>query len=637
MEQQMIDIEDSYPIVSSDMTIKAMRDSGYKSTAHAIAELIDNGIEAGADIVELFAVEASERRTERARYHVEKIAVMDNGRGMDRETLRRSLRFGVGTRQDRKGIGRFGVGLPNSSMSQCKRVEVWSWQNGPDNALYTYLDIEEIEGTHAQVPAPSHYPLPDEWQKLSQGLGQSGTLVLWTNLDRVQWLGATATLRNTEELIGRVYRRFISDGTCRIRLVPVHGGEEVDAKDARPNDPLYLMPHTSTPYPFDTAPMFRPCGAGSVGQVGVEEFMVKGIDGNEYPVIVRASIAKDEARRSDIDGKPWPDGISPTANPGSTPWGKHAARNLGVSLIRANRELDLDKGWTSTYDPVERWWGIEIEFPPQLDEVFGVTNNKQAATAFSNLAHFDWEEEAAGTGMSWGEFRAQLQEEGDQRLPLIDIVYHIRQKLIGRLRKDLQDQTRGGRSNRKRHETAEVQADQAVKKRRTEVPPSRTEALEKEATPEEIEQAQLESLVETHRYPEADAKRIIEETTAQHRKVRLLTSRNPDSPAFFNIEFIPGLLQVALNMDHPVYNQLVAVLDSDVEDASRAELAHRLEQAASAFKLLLFSWARFEDELPDESKAKDRVKKMRQDWGRLASEFFTADLPDDDDDDEDDE
>ncbi|MGW2628518.1 ATP-binding protein [Streptomyces chattanoogensis] len=632
MEQQVIDAAPAYPIVSSDMTVKAMRDSGYKSTAHAIAELIDNGIEENANLVELFAVECTQRRSERARYHVEKIAVMDNGDGMDHETLRRSLRFGVGSRQERKGIGRFGVGLPNSSMSQCQRVDVWSWQNGPENALHTHLDLEEISGKDAQVPEPRHDPVPEEWQNLSQGLGPSGTLVLWTNLDRVQWVGAETTLRKTEELIGRIYRRFIADGRCRIRLVPVHGWDILEERDALPNDPLYLTERTSTPFPFDTKPMFRAYGGGTVGKVGVEEFMVEGLDGKKYPVRVRASIAEDASRRPDVEGQPWPDNISPTMKPGATPWGKHAARNLGVSLIRADRELDLDKGWVSAYDPVERWWGIEIEFDPQLDEVFGVTNNKQSATAFSELAHFNWTEEADGTGLSWGEFKEQLAEDGDPKLKLMDIVYQIREKLISKLRKDLEDQTRGTGTSRKRHEKAEAQAEQAVKKRRVEVGPSRTETLEEESSPEESQQLQFDSLVETHKYPEADAKRIIEETMAQHRHVRLLTSRNPDSPAFFNIEFIPGMLQVALNMDHPVYNDLVAVLDSDAEGASQRELADRLERAASAFKLLMFSWARFEDELPEDSKTKDRVKKMRQDWGRLASEFFTAD--DDDEDDE---
>lgn len=635
MEQQMIDLGNSYPIVSSDMTIKAMRDSGYKSTAHAIAELIDNGIEAKADLVELFAVESVHRRTERARYHIEKIAVMDNGDGMDRPTLRRSLRFGVGTRQERKGIGRFGVGLPNSSMSQCKRVDVWSWQNGPENALHTYLDLKEVSGEDAQVPDPTHDPLPQEWQDLSQGLGTSGTLVLWTELDRVQWLGAAATLRNTEELIGRIYRRYLADGRCRIRLVPVHGWEALpEARDARSNDPLYLIKESSTPFPFDTKPMFRPAGAGSVGKVGVEKFMVAGADDRDYPVIVRASMAVDSARRPDIEGEPWPDHVSPTAKPGSTPWGKHAARNLGISLIRADRELDLDQGWVNTYDPTERFWGIEIEFPPQLDEVFGVTNNKQAATAFSALAHFDWREEAEGTGLGWYEYKERLAEEGDPKLPLMEIVYHIRDALLTKLRKDLADQTVGTGTSRKRHDPAEAKAEQAVKKRRTETGPSHTETLGEETPPEESEQQQLESLVERHKYSETDARRIIEETMAQHRHVRLVDSRNPDSPAFFNVEFHPGMLQVALNRDHPVYSELVAVLDSDVDGATSAHLADRLQRAANAFKLLMFSWARFEDELPEGSKTKERVKKMRQDWGRLASEFFTADDEDDEDDEE---
>ncbi|ANW19590.1 ATP-binding protein [Streptomyces clavuligerus] len=617
-----------YSIVTSDLTVKALQDSGYKSTAHAIAELIDNGIEAGADLVELFVVESTDRPSQRSRHRVEKIAVLDNGSGMDPETLRQSLRFGAGTRQQRKGIGRFGVGLPNSSISQCDRVDVWSWTNGPDNALHTYLDLTEVRGGLEEVPEPKLDGVPDEWQALAEGLGTSGTLVQWTQLERVQWRGAEATLANTESLIGRIYRRLIAEGT-RIKLVPARGWAPLPGvRDARPNDPLYLMSPSATPAPFDTKPMFRPFGAGNVGEIGVERFMVHGADGNEYPVFVRSSIAVDAARRPDIGGEEWPKAVSPSLNPGEAPWGKHAAKNLGISLIRANRELDLDTGWTNSYDPVERWWGVEIDFPPALDEVFGVTNNKQAATIFSDLAHFNWREEAAG--LTWDEFREQLREEGDRRLPLIEIVYHIREKLLGKLRSDLADQTRGTRANRKRHEDVETKAEEAVKRRRVETKPSFTDTLAEQVTEEESKEIQLENLVETHKYTPADAQRIIEESIQQGKHVRLLTSRNPDSPAFFNIDYIPNLLQVTLNQDHPVYADLIAVLDGDIDGATKEELAERLRSAAGAFKLLLMSWARFEDELPD--KPRERAKKMRQDWGRIASDFLGADEADDEDD-----
>lgn len=616
-----------YSIVTSDLTVKALQDSGYKSTAHAIAELIDNGIEATAELVELFVVESIDRPSQRARHRVEKIAVLDNGSGMDPETLRQSLRFGAGTRQHRKGIGRFGVGLPNSSISQCDRVDVWSWTNGPDNALHTYLDLAELRRGLEEVPEPKLDGLPDEWQALTEGLGPTGTLVQWTQLERVQWRGAEATLANTENLIGRIYRRKITQGT-RIKLVPVRGWAELPGvRDTRPNDPLYLTAPSSTPAPFDTKPMFRPVGGGNTGEIGVQRFMVEGVDGKEYPVLVRSSISVDAARRHDIEGEEWPDDVSPSLKPGDTPWGKHAAKNLGISLIRADRELDLDTGWTNSYNPVERWWGVEIDFPPALDEVFGVTNNKQSATIFSALAHFNWREEAAG--LSWEEFREALREEGDARLPLIEIVYHIREKLLGRLRADLEDQTRGTGTSRKRHEQVENKAEEAVKRRRAETKPSLTDTLAEQVSPEVSQQQQLESLVETHKYSPADAQRIIEETISQGKHTRLLTSRNPDSPAFFNVEFIPGLLQVALNMDHPVYSDLIAVLDKDFDGVSREELIDRLVGAASAFKLLLLSWARFEDEQPERPRA--RAKQMRQDWGRIASEFLGADDEDDED------
>ena len=65
--------------------------------------------------------------------------------------LRRALQFGNGGRlNDRSGIGRFGMGLPNSSISQARRVDVWSWQDGKANAIHSYLDVSEIEDGRLQ-------------------------------------------------------------------------------------------------------------------------------------------------------------------------------------------------------------------------------------------------------------------------------------------------------------------------------------------------------------------------------------------------------------------------------------------------------------------------------------------------------
>ena len=102
-------------IIPLRLAIKAMRDSGYKNTAYALAELIDNAAQANATMIEVLCVERRELVRERERSRLHEIAVLDNGTGMDARTLRMALQFGNGTRlDDRSGIGRFGMGLPNA-------------------------------------------------------------------------------------------------------------------------------------------------------------------------------------------------------------------------------------------------------------------------------------------------------------------------------------------------------------------------------------------------------------------------------------------------------------------------------------------------------------------------------------------
>ena len=96
---------------------------------------------------------------------------------MNSTILRRALRFGDGTRLDRsrRGIGRFGVGLPQSSISQCQRVDIWTWQNGADNAFHCYLDLDEIKSHGRQeVPEPVPCGVPDRWRKVVDNVLEPG-------------------------------------------------------------------------------------------------------------------------------------------------------------------------------------------------------------------------------------------------------------------------------------------------------------------------------------------------------------------------------------------------------------------------------------------------------------------------------
>ena len=91
----------------------------------------------------------------------------------------------------------------------------------------------------------------------------TGTLVVWSTLDRVRWTGGAKTLERTAELCGRIYRKFLTDSENQVRINLLRVSDEdghltvEDRQDCFPNDPLYLMTPSSTPEPFRIQPMFE--------------------------------------------------------------------------------------------------------------------------------------------------------------------------------------------------------------------------------------------------------------------------------------------------------------------------------------------------------------------------------------------
>ena len=621
-----------FSIINTEMAVRSMRDSGYKSTTHALAELVDNSIEADATVIEIIGVSRLDTSKQRKALH--ELAVLDNGTGMDGTTLRRSLRYGDGTRESRQGIGRFGLGLPNSSMSQARRVEVWSWRTGPTNALHTRLSIDDVENGVSEIPEPKMCRLPRVYLEGStQEFGDSGTLVVWKNLDRVEWRRAATTFKHTEALLGRIYRRFLAPESQRLHpddprsdelgqrreifCVPVEdNGDSIEIQHAdivnvRPNDPLYLMTDTSCPGGFGDGALFQ--------EIEGSPFIVPlkgGID-----VRVRASYVRPEAR----DPEHWPIDLR-GEKPGNTPWGKHAGGNTGVSVIRAHRELDIDTSWTIGYDPRERWWKIEVDFPTVADELVGVTNNKQGSMVFRRLADFDWKREALPDETTPGDVRRRMEKDGDPRAGLLDLKRQI-ENLIKRFRTEIKAQTRSTRRRRGEQVTEETRADAkvtaAIKRRQKAGWKGESDKQgEQIPTEEEKRNVQKKTLVGKHKMPEKDATRLIEETMRSGNLVRWIESDQQTS-AFFDVDFLPNLVEVALNASHPVHEFLYQLMLLDIKDIEEPELRERLAKASAAFRILIYAWARYEDEQPE--KGRRRLRNVRQEWGKYAEEFFFDD------------
>jgi hypothetical protein len=597
-----------FNIVPAFLAVKAMRDSGYKNAAYAIAELVDNAVQAEASIVEILCQEEEELVHQRNRIRLKQVAVLDNGKGMNAAELRRALQFGNGGRlDDRSGIGRFGMGLPNSSISQAKRVDVWSWQDGSDAALHSYLDVGEIErGEMSDVPEPTSEKAPKIWvsRSATARVSKAGTLILWSDLDKCDWRTAKSIFKNSEFTIGRIYRYYLQTNRLRIRMANFFGkGTKAGIdEDVQSNDPLYLTPNPTLPAPWNSEPMFDAHGDAQNIEATV--------NGKKHIVSVRFSVAKKLAR----DGH----------NAGDQPHGKHAKNNVGVSVVRADRELELQTSWCNQYDPRERWWGVEVHFPPALDEVFGVTNNKQSARSLAEFAVLGLDQIAEREGYEKeSELIERWDEDGDPRLLLVQVKKCIESNLAF-LRTVIKAQATPRRNDQQRHtdpNSAESIGTQATKVRQEEGHRGTSDLGE--TLPLDTRTTQIEEGLTSVGVDLLEAQSRAQIVVRSGQKYEFYKV-GVETPEFFTVRPKGGSLLIGLNTNHPAYDHLVTLLESSEEDNDVEALKRRLRKSFEALKLLLEAWARYEDELTDGVK-KERAQEARLDWGRVAKQFFRQD------------
>lgn len=596
---------EQHPLVPAHLAVLAMRDNGYRNAAYAAAELIDNSIQAGANTVELIVHEVRDVVAKRARARIDKIAVLDNGAGMDPVLLRKALQFGNGSHlDDRSGIGRFGMGLPSASISQCLHVDVWSWTDGLASVNYTYIDIPEVaEGQMTEVPLPIPSELPIQWRARASALGASGTLVVWSQLDRLMWRSGKALMDNSEFVVARMYRKFLANESVRIRMA-TYEDDDASAKEewwARANDPGYLTVPSSTPSPYDSQAMFQVDGESWEVPHAIE------FNGQTHTVFVRFSYAKESVRDA-------------VRNAGKTDYGQHAGKNIGVSLVRADRELDMDQSFVSTSEARDRWWGVELDFPPALDELFGVANNKQSARNFSELSSKFEALRSSPSDLS--DLTGQEIEDDDPQGPLLELISLIDRR-VRLLRNLIKVQNEGADRSRRRHtsDSAEAVATEATRERQGQGLTGQSDA--EEMLDASIRQDQIrEELVESG-LSEQVATQLAARTIDNGLKY-LFTGASLEGRAFFTVSPRAGDIIIKVNTNHPAYENLVEVLEKDVESSSTPEdLASRLERAQKGLKLLLMAWARLEDEQSSEDMRRT-MQDLRTDWGRVADRFLRS-------------
>ncbi len=313
--------------------IIATRDSGYKNTASALAELVDNAIEAAATKVEIQIDKLQEHDGEQY-----EVLIIDNGKAMTEQQLNLALQFGGSSRfNSRNQLGRYGMGLPNSSLSQCRRIEVTTWKK-KGIYLSNYLDVDAvIDKKLTRLPTPKKST--DCFMPIQS---KSGTIVRWKKCDRLSFKYLKSLVKHIQVELGRIFRYALWRGV-EIKVCD----EKVIAFD-----PLFIGDGASLKggIPYGKELHYKVKVPGN--EKRISEVRVRFI---ELPVQDWAKLSNEEKRRNQI------------------------TKCAGVTILRAEREIDY--GWffmgEKRKENYDDWWRCEISFSPDLDEVFGVTHTKQ--------------------------------------------------------------------------------------------------------------------------------------------------------------------------------------------------------------------------------------------------------------------
>jgi Histidine kinase-, DNA gyrase B-, and HSP90-like ATPase len=378
-----------FPLFNARQALESQRRSGYRSTAAAAREIVDNAIEAGAKRIDIVFNRPKHLKAYQRQDSISAIAFIDNGSGMLPKMARYALSWGAGTHFDDPAfIGKFGFGLPNASINQTQLVEVYTKTADAPAITKAKLDIQHVKQFDATKIEPTvKSELPEFVQEYMEKNGLTfdyGTVVVWVKPDRLSVRTPSNMREHLVDDFGVTYRYLLRDIELNVE------GTRVESID-----PLFLDPK---------ARYFLPQDQGGAQQTLDKRIAVKYVKDPETGDLHLQRVEDaSELHEDDLNlfaagvihvrVSRFPYGFASEAADASS----DARRRLdirksrrGMSFVRADREIetidvfpksvkDVSKG-LGKWPRLESYayhWGVEVRFDPKLDDVFGITNDKQ--------------------------------------------------------------------------------------------------------------------------------------------------------------------------------------------------------------------------------------------------------------------
>jgi hypothetical protein len=567
---------DRIPVVLTGQALQSLRDSGFSLPA-ALAEVIDNSLEANANKIRIRFSETEQKRKKL----IHQIVVADDGEGMAEDQLHHYLQLGYSTRyMSTKTIGKYGLGAKLAALNFGTRIDVWSRPETDQTWLHVFFDLDEAleqerrgEPTGIDPPTPS--AIPDEFTGLLPS--KSGTIVLWSNVDRLEegrLAKDAASLRlDVEKELSRMFRNFIV------------GGIELWVDDTRllPHDPLFVMENTWADKVIGDQlreQLAREDTAGaekSSRRPAIPDHFPAQVIGKE-PVKLGSSTAtltvtlypREVLRRRGMGGDNFAKKLRVPENEGS------------ISFVRMNREINytnVPRIFPLGVTEADRFIGVEVSFDPELDAYFGVRNVKHGVVP---------------------------QEE------LRDKIRHLLDRFIREAREKREETWGAASREAQEHSGEHAEIVQAAKEANRTLPKSRAKGPD---TPEERQRVLDDLATDVGKEEDEDKEEYLEEI-----KDLPFVVESVDFPGnvFVDIQHLDGQVIIRLNTRHRFYREMWEPIKSiagrDPGAVSGEEAVRAARRTIEALTLLFIAYGKAEsmDDNP-----RDRYADIRMYWGQF--------------------
>ena len=223
--------------MNADRICEAISKIGYKPSS-AILDIVDNSVVAKSNNITI-ELHIKEGKSLNNVQNINKIRVIDDGIGMNSESIKKALELGSDVNYQENSLSKYGLGLKSAGFSLGKRVEVVSKYSNDISKTY-FLDRNIIKKEDK-----FGYAVKDTESNIAEKLEnyKTGTVIIISDIVYTSRVSAAKIIKDLTEKAGVSYHEYLTSGnkTFKVKVIKVDNDIEKIEKEKliKPKDILF--------------------------------------------------------------------------------------------------------------------------------------------------------------------------------------------------------------------------------------------------------------------------------------------------------------------------------------------------------------------------------------------------------------